>query len=85
MKLSPETYQHIISLLQFYAESSSGREPENKEANDKAWDELTLFFKEQGGGYCFQCSPHGRYMVEGVCEECTARNKKWDEENGIKN
>lgn len=34
--------------------------------------------------YCFQCSPDGKNIMEGVCKNCETLNKKWDEEQTSK-
>lgn len=40
MTMTKPTYEHLIALLEFYRESSSGKEPENAAANEAAWDEV---------------------------------------------
>lgn len=46
--MTKETIAHIESLLEFYAESSSGKEPENAAANEKAWNEIEEIKKDRG-------------------------------------
>lgn len=38
--MTKETHAHLVSLLEFYRESSSGKEEENAKANESAWDEV---------------------------------------------
>lgn len=38
--LKRSTIEHLLALLEAYAESPSGKEAENKKANDEAWDDL---------------------------------------------
>jgi hypothetical protein len=49
--MNPETIAFLLSLIDSYLESSSGREPENKEAAARAYTALTLMHQAPGSNW----------------------------------
>lgn len=70
--MTPETRNFIVSLFEWYAESPSGKEPENAKALGSAWDEIDNLApieitKEEDWIHCRLC---GHYFEESKGHNC---------------
>lgn len=81
MKLSKKTIEHLLSLVEFYADTSSGKEEDNAKANSEAWDELLTFqdTNDKPRTLCVETSGGVVQDVHGMPEGWDYEVADWDD------
>lgn len=75
--MKKETIEFIESLFEFYQQSSSGREEENKKALNDAWDDIVRM--KEGRSIVIECEGGIVQDVHGLPEGWIYDIADWDE------
>ena len=71
MRMTQETINHIRAVLEYYAETSSGKETDNAKANNQALQQLAQLEALPDYSETEKCERCGeRILIGAICTHC---------------